>query len=531
MEWSKTSGGLTVFLTSLFMAVATYSSAAPTTIDVYSEGFFNPRGLAFAPDGTLYVAEAGPPGEVIIPLPALYGGKGPIGSGGVISRVKAGGGARIPVVTGLPNLGIYSGAEILGPSGLAFIGNDLYVVRAAHMTESPTVARLNADGTLTKIADIGEFNGKNSARADNGDAVPGGNPYDMVALDGDLYVSDGNFNRILRVKLDGRITIHAAFTASPTAVGMAVDTTQAILIGQFGAAPYYPGSSRVDRVTPDGTVTTGHVNGLQNTTDVAVGPDGALYILQFAAHFSAQRLAYVPGGGRVLKVEADGTTRPVVDNLMFPTFMTFGPEGSLYISNYGNQSMKGEGQILRVTLGEGVARAPDLTPPVGSPTLADIEAEEAAREQRTAAVKSEAGEHLVRIVEGPDMQKWGYDPPLLTAAVGDRIRFLNAGRMPHTATAADGSFDTGLIPAGASLVVTLTKPGELSYVCTPHPWMAAKIAISGGAANASATAIPKDPAETASPVAIKRTVLVAIIIGIMAAVLGVAFIIRRRENP
>ena len=41
-----------------------------TEVQVYASGLINPKGMAFTADGSLYVAESGQPGEVMVPLPA-----------------------------------------------------------------------------------------------------------------------------------------------------------------------------------------------------------------------------------------------------------------------------------------------------------------------------------------------------------------------------------------------------------------------------------------------------------------------------
>ena len=60
--------------------LAAPAGAAPTKVTVYGTGLFNPKGIVFGPDGTLYVAESGPPGDVTVPLPVNFGGSGPIGT-------------------------------------------------------------------------------------------------------------------------------------------------------------------------------------------------------------------------------------------------------------------------------------------------------------------------------------------------------------------------------------------------------------------------------------------------------------------
>jgi plastocyanin len=49
----------------------------------------------------------------------------------------------------------------------------------------------------------------------------------------------------------------------------------------------------------------------------------------------------------------------------------------------------------------------------------------------------------------------------------------------HTVTAVDGSFDSGLMNPDGSWSHTFTEAGEFEYFCTPHPWMRAKVIVTG----------------------------------------------------
>jgi len=49
--------------------------------------------------------------------------------------------------------------------------------------------------------------------------------------------------------------------------------------------------------------------------------------------------------------------------------------------------------------------------------------------------------------------------------------------MVHSVTAADGSFDSGMLSTGQTFSFTFDKPGDFDYFCTPHPWMKARVSV------------------------------------------------------
>jgi plastocyanin len=51
------------------------------------------------------------------------------------------------------------------------------------------------------------------------------------------------------------------------------------------------------------------------------------------------------------------------------------------------------------------------------------------------------------------------------------ITWTNKDVAPHTATASDGSFDTGIFNAGSSASAMVKGQGDIQYHCTIHPWM------------------------------------------------------------
>ena len=68
------------------------------------------------------------------------------------------------------------------------------------------------------------------------------------------------------------------------------------------------------------------------------------------------------------------------------------------------------------------------------------------------------------------------DSPM-TVKVGDAVTFTNNDIVMHTATADDGSFDTGDIAPGDSKVIVLEKARTFSYHCTHHPDMVGSLVV------------------------------------------------------
>lgn len=443
-----------------------------TVVEIYATGLVNPKGLAFTSDGTLYVSESGAPGDVMVPLPVNFGGEGPIGTNGRVSRISTDG-TRHDHVTGLPNIGLYGGVEMLGSTGVAVIDDVLYHIPAGHMTVSPLLSSIAADGSMTTIADVGKFNDDNPTPPSNGDAVPMGNPYDLAAMDGNLYITDGNYNRVIKATVDGELSLFAQWEFSPVTVGAGAGPDGNLYVAQFSPAPYNPGSGRIDMIEPNGDITEGVVTGLTTPIDVAFAPDGTMYVLQYAAEFSPEKLRYIGHGGEVQRVNPDGTVTPVVIGLMFPTAMDFGPDGALYVSNYGNEANEGQGQILRIVPGSTTAHGPDVEPPDESGSYANV--------QPTPTPIAGAGPPVltIEIIEPADVMAWTFEPNVVTIQAGQTVEFVNRGRVVHTATARNGAFDTGNMRAGESVIIQINEPGSYEYICTPHPWMTGTIIVEG----------------------------------------------------
>ncbi len=72
---------------------------------------------------------------------------------------------------------------------------------------------------------------------------------------------------------------------------------------------------------------------------------------------------------------------------------------------------------------------------------------------------------------------FAFDPAELTVPVGTTVTWENTDTAPHTATAEDGSFDTGRIDQNGSGSLTFDEAGTFSYVCGFHPNMQGTITV------------------------------------------------------
>jgi plastocyanin len=64
-----------------------------------------------------------------------------------------------------------------------------------------------------------------------------------------------------------------------------------------------------------------------------------------------------------------------------------------------------------------------------------------------------------------------YGPDPVTVQVGGKVTWQNEDTAPHTATADDGSFDTGTIEQGKIKSETFKQAGTFTYFCEIHPTM------------------------------------------------------------
>jgi hypothetical protein len=353
----------TAILTLALFAVAAVPASSVPVITRVMSGLDNPRGLAFGPEGALYVVEAGRGGPRPPSVDSLCvshrGAEQCYGATGALTRLWRG--VQERVATGLPSYANPAG-EATGAHDVSFQGrggayvtvgwagnpalrNALFPVVGERFG---TLVHVPASGNWRVIADIAAH--EETANPDGDDLDS--NPYGILANPGTRIVTDAGANALLQVDADGSISTLAAFPpvsvpapftradAVPTAVVVGPDG--AYYVSELTGVPFAAGAAQVMRVVP-GEPPQVYLSGFKTLIDLAFSPDGSLYVLQHATG-----AMFFGGPGQVIRIAPNGTRSVIVEGLTRPSSIAIGSDGAIYVSNFGTSV--GGGEVLRITL-------------------------------------------------------------------------------------------------------------------------------------------------------------------------------------
>ena len=74
-----------------------------------------------------------------------------------------------------------------------------------------------------------------------------------------------------------------------------------------------------------------------------------------------------------------------------------------------------------------------------------------------------------------------FEPTTLSVTVGTAVKWTNGDGAPHTATAKDGSFDTGRLDKGDAGEIIFRTLGTFEYKCNFHSSMEGRVVVANNA--------------------------------------------------
>jgi plastocyanin len=291
-----------------------------------------------------------------------------------------------------------------------------------------------------------------------------------------LWISEAVGGRLLTVTPAGEIALIADLSeAHMVPTGVAVAPEGGAYVNHETVVPFPDGAAKVIHVAEDGTVTD-HWTGLTAGTDLTMGTDGALYAAEMATGNLDEAPYLRPNTGQIVRQTGPDSHEVVVTDIDYPVYIGFGPDDALYLTYpaFGPDAGEGQGALLRIDLSVGtpisLAGLEELGPScMGGPGAAEAIAAEG---DATPAAEADADASSVTIAE------FAFGPQELAVAAGTTVTWTNEDWAPHTATAEDGSFDSGRLDQGASFEHTFDEPGTFAYFCTFHPGMMGSVVVS-----------------------------------------------------
>lgn len=315
----------------LVWALAATASGQATTTVVMTE-LDNPRGLAFGPEGALYVAEAGRGGDqpcVVVragqPVPVFAGRTG------AVSRLWHGQQER--VATGLPSFteNAPGAPGATGPHDVTFLGRGnarVSVGLGGEPTFRESCETIGPGfGQLVKMPASGKWRNWVDIAAHEEEENPDGgavdtNPYGLLARPGATFVTDAGGNALLRVAADRSISTVAVFPSRSTGRVPSTDAVPttvvrgpdgAYYVGELTGAPFFVGEANVYRVVP-GEAPTVFLDGFTPPSSTSPSPrtarSGSCSSRPGRAWPLLARSSALPPTARARRSPAPGCSRP-----------------------------------------------------------------------------------------------------------------------------------------------------------------------------------------------------------------------------
>ena len=374
-------------------AAATIAFAAPASahhgidVDVIAKKLDNPRHVAVAKDGDVYVAESGRGGNHATAKSCFDSAEGFACTGrtGAITRIGRWGQER--VVKGLASFAPEGGNNAIGPHGVYVDGRDVYFTNGGPtgptrgappgvlvlrdptlVAEDPISAlygrlfRVKSRDRIVPIADAWAFENRFNPDAQVGNPIVDSNPVDVLVDHGRYVMADAGGNSVIRTDHRGRLEALSIFPNIPKPhpfIPGAIVPMQAVPTGvvegpdgfyyvsQLTGFPFPAGEASVFRVNPRTGAYTVYATGFTMAMDLDFGDDGTLYVLEL----DSDNILGGSTDGSIWTVSKRGVKRKLslpAGTLTEPGGLAVGRHDKLYVSNRSRSA--GIGEVLRIDL-------------------------------------------------------------------------------------------------------------------------------------------------------------------------------------
>jgi hypothetical protein len=377
-------------------AMASIAAAAPAAahgidVDVIARGLDNPRHVAVAKNGDVYVAESGRGGNHDTARSCFDSAEGFSCTGRTGAVTKIGRWGQFRVVRGLASFAPETGNNAIGPHGVYVDGHDLYVTNGGPtaptrgnppqlVLRDPTLVAEDPISTLygkllkvgwfghvKVVADAWKFERDVNPDAQVANPIVDSNAVDVLIDRGRAVIADAGGNSVIRTGHRGRLEALSVFPSIPPGPeGMQAVPTGVVegpdgfyYVSQLTGFPFPVGGANVFRVDPRTGAYTVYASGFTNIMDLDFGRDGTLYVLEIDSDSLFAPVGPSTDGG-LWTVSRRGTVRKVdlpAGTLTEPGGIAVGRHGKLYVSNHSREGapadqpqMPGAGEVLRIDL-------------------------------------------------------------------------------------------------------------------------------------------------------------------------------------
>jgi hypothetical protein len=261
-------------------------------------------------------------------------------------------------------MAVASGADAIGPHDIAFGFGSAFITVGSGADPAllqpfrqaginlGRLMQVSLQGVITPIIDVSAYEGTNNPDA----GLPDSNAYGLEILSTRGVMTDAGGNSLLQVDPSLTVSTLAVFPTRmvpgpgggdipmqsvPTSIAEGPDGS--LYVGELTGFPFPVGGARVYRVPAAGGTPEVVAEGFTNIVDIAIGRDGAAYVLELDANS-----LLVPGSvGRLTKIGPFGSRTELAAGLLVnPGKMTIGADNAVYVTV--NSASPGTGQVWRI---------------------------------------------------------------------------------------------------------------------------------------------------------------------------------------